>query len=110
LIDELKNHELNLKVERNVNEYLNFFIEESKDKRKLTMIQPHALTCLSQSFGDEIKGKRKFLTPGMLRIKMQKSTINMDILDAHYQKIYRFRVGMLLSLTKYSCPDICNIF
>jgi hypothetical protein len=48
LIDELKNHEFNLKVKRNVNEYLNCCIEESKDKGKLTIIQPHLLTCLIQ--------------------------------------------------------------
>jgi hypothetical protein len=35
-IDELKKHELNLKVEKNVNEYLSC-IEESKDEAKLTM-------------------------------------------------------------------------
>jgi hypothetical protein len=44
LIDELKNNEFNLKIERNVNEYLSCCIEESKDKGKLTMIQPHLLT------------------------------------------------------------------
>jgi hypothetical protein len=38
LIDELKKHEFNLKVEKNVNEYLSCFIEESKDDAKLTMI------------------------------------------------------------------------
>jgi hypothetical protein len=41
LIDELKKHELNLKVEKNVNEDLSCCIEVSKDKAKLTMIQPH---------------------------------------------------------------------
>jgi hypothetical protein len=35
LIDELKNHEFNLKDERNVNEYLSCFIEESKMKKSL---------------------------------------------------------------------------
>jgi hypothetical protein len=46
LIDELKKHEFNLKVEKKVNEYLSCCIEESKDEAKLTMIQPHLLTCL----------------------------------------------------------------
>jgi hypothetical protein len=57
LIDELKKHELNLKVERNVTE-LSCCIKESKDERKLTIIQPHLLTCLIQNFGEEIEGKR----------------------------------------------------
>jgi hypothetical protein len=51
LIDELKGHEFNLKIERNVNEYLSCYIEESKDEEKLTMIQPHLLTCLILNLG-----------------------------------------------------------
>jgi hypothetical protein len=57
LIDELKKHEFNLKVERIVNEYFSCCIEESKDKRKLTTIQPHFLICLIKNFGGEIEGK-----------------------------------------------------
>jgi hypothetical protein len=37
IIDELKKYEFNLKVERNVNEYLSCWIEESKDEGKLTI-------------------------------------------------------------------------
>jgi hypothetical protein len=61
LIDELKKHEFNMKVERNVNEYLSCYIEESKDERKPTMIQPHLLTRLIKNFGEEIEGKRSSL-------------------------------------------------
>jgi hypothetical protein len=57
LIDELKRNEFNLKVERNVNEYLSFYIEESKEEGILTMIQPHLLTHLINNFREEIKGK-----------------------------------------------------
>jgi hypothetical protein len=57
LIDELNKHEFNLKVERNVSEYLKCCIEESKDEAKLTMIQPHLLTHLIKNFGEEIEGK-----------------------------------------------------
>jgi hypothetical protein len=96
LIHELNNHEFNLKIERSVNEYLSCRIEGSKDEGKLTMIQSHLLTCFIQNFADEIKGKRKFLTPGMPRFKFQKSTICMDVLDASYKRRYRSGVGMLL--------------
>jgi hypothetical protein len=61
LVDELKKHASNLKVERNVNEYLICCIEESKDERKFTMIQPHLLTRLTKNFGEEIEGKKKSL-------------------------------------------------
>jgi hypothetical protein len=109
LIDELKKHEFKLKDEKNVNEYLSCCIEESKDEAKLTMIQPHLLTCLIQNFGEEIEGKRKFLTLGRPRFKIQRSTTNMDVLDPQSQRKYRSGVGMLLYLTKYSRPDISNI-
>jgi hypothetical protein len=66
LIDELKKHEFNLKVERNVNAYLSCCIKESKDDRKFTMIQLHLLTHLIENFGEEIEAKRKFLTPDIL--------------------------------------------
>jgi hypothetical protein len=96
LIDELKKNEFNLKVERNVNEYLSCCIQESKYERKLTMIQPHLLTCLIKNFGGEIERKRKFLTSGTPRFKIQRSTINMDVLDTKSQKKYRSGIGMLL--------------
>jgi hypothetical protein len=102
LIDELKNYEFNLKIEKNVNEYLSCCIEESKYEAKLTMIQPHLLTLLIKNFGEEIEGKRKFLTPGTPRFKIQRSTINMDFLDIQSQRKYRSEVGMEFYLKKYS--------
>jgi hypothetical protein len=109
LIDELKKHEFDLKVERNVNEYLSCCIEESKDQRKLTMIQPHLLTCLIKNFGDEIKGKRKFFIPRTSSFKIQRTAVNMDVLDTQFQRKYRSGVCMSLYLTKYSQSDISNI-
>jgi hypothetical protein len=99
IIDELKQNEFNLKVERNVNEYLSRCIEESKDERKLTMIQLHFLTHLIKNFGEEIERKKNFLTPGTPRFKIQRSKINMDVLDTDSQRKYRSGIGMLLYLT-----------
>jgi hypothetical protein len=83
--------------------------EESKDKSKLTMVQPHLLNRLIDKFGEEVKEKRKFLIPGTPRFKILKSTENMDVLHNNHQRKYQSGVGMLLYLTKYSCPDISNI-
>jgi hypothetical protein len=85
-----------------------FCIEELKDKGKLTMIQLYLLTCLIfiPNFGDEIRGKRKFLTPGKPKFKIQRSAINMHVLDAHYHRRYRSGFRMLLYSTGHSCPDI----
>jgi hypothetical protein len=96
LIDELKKHKFNMKVERKVNEYLSCCIEESKTEGKLSMIQPHLLTLLIKTFGEEIEGKRKLLTPSKPRFKVQRSAINMDVLDPQSQRKYRSGVGMLL--------------
>jgi hypothetical protein len=109
LIDELKKYKFNLKVEKNVNEYLSCCIEESKDEAKLTMIQTHLLTGLIKNFGEDIEGKRKFLTPGISRFKIQRSIINIDVLDPQSQRKYRSGASMLLYLKKYSQPDISNI-
>jgi hypothetical protein len=74
------------------------------------MIQPHLLTCLIENFREEIEGKRKFLNLGTPRFKIQRSTINMDILDPQSQRKYRSGLRMLLYLTKYSrSDDISNI-
>jgi hypothetical protein len=64
---------------------------------------------LINNFGEEVKGKRNFLTPGTPRFKIQRSTVNMDVLDAQSQRKYRSGVGMLLYSTKYFQPDISNI-
>jgi hypothetical protein len=89
----MKHHEFNLKIERNFYEYLSCCFEESKDEWEITMIQPHLLTCLIQNFADKIKGKRKFLSPVTPRFKIEKSTINMNVLDAHFKEDTDLELG-----------------
>jgi hypothetical protein len=64
---------------------------------------------LTQKFEDEVKKRRKYLTPGTSSLKIQKFTKEMEVLDADHQKKYTSGVGMLLYLTKYSRPDIRKI-
>ena len=85
LLEELKKHEFNLKIEKNVKEYLSCCIVETKEEGKLTMIQPHLLTRLTQRFGEEIKGMRKYLTPGTPRFKILKSTKDIEVLDNEHR-------------------------
>jgi hypothetical protein len=109
LLEDLKKHEFNLKIEKDVVEYLSCHIVESKKEAKLTIFQPHLLIRLTQKFGEEIKKMRKYLTPGTPRFKIQKSTDDLEVINNDLQRMYRFGVGMLLYLTKYSRPDISNI-
>jgi hypothetical protein len=70
LLEDLKKHEFNLKIEKDVVEYLSCHIIESKNEAKLTLIQPHLLIQLTQIFGEEVKKMRKYLTPGTTRFKI----------------------------------------
>jgi hypothetical protein len=109
LLEELKKHEFNLKIEKDMVEYLSCHIVESKKEAKLTMIQPHLLIRLTQKFGEEIKKMKKDLTPSTPRFKIQRSTDDLEVINDDLQRKYRSEVGMLLYLTKYSRPDISNI-
>jgi hypothetical protein len=57
LIKESREYKFNLKVKKNVNEYLSYCIEESKNGRKRTVIQPHLMACLIQNLGEEKRNK-----------------------------------------------------
>jgi Reverse transcriptase (RNA-dependent DNA polymerase) len=84
LLEELKKHEITLKIEKN----LSCCIVETKQEGKLIMILLHLLTCLTQKFGKEIKGMRKYLTPGTPRFKILKSTNDIEVLDNEQQTKY----------------------
>jgi hypothetical protein len=81
LLEELKKYEFNMKIEKNVKVLLSCCIVETKQEVKLTMIQMHLLTCLTQKFGEEIKGMRNYLTPDTPRFKILKSTNDMEVLE-----------------------------
>jgi hypothetical protein len=64
---------------------------------------------LINKFELEVINKWNYKTPGTPRFKIQKPTADMDVLDVDSQKKYRSGADMLLYLTKYSRPDICNM-
>jgi hypothetical protein len=64
---------------------------------------------LEVKFGDEVKSKRVYKTPGTPRFKIVCSDNDDDIIEPNLQSRYRSGVGMLLYLIKYSQPDSCNV-
>ena len=109
LVDELKIHGFNLKVEEELVDYLSCRIIENEHNNSILMLQPHLISGLIEKFGLEVKDKKMFKTPGTPRFKVIRSTEDMDLIDEKMQSKYRSGVGMLLYLTKYSRPDICNV-
>jgi hypothetical protein len=73
------------------------------------ILQPHLINNLRDKFGDEVLEKGTYKTPGTPRFKVVCSDENFELIDDNLQKSFRSGVGMLLYLTKYSRPDLCNI-
>jgi hypothetical protein len=57
---------------------------------------------LEAKFGDEVKKKRVYETPGTPRFKNVCPDNDDDIIESNLQSRYRSGVGMLLYLIKYS--------
>jgi cytochrome oxidase Cu insertion factor (SCO1/SenC/PrrC family) len=64
---------------------------------------------LEAKFGNEVCNKRVYRTLGTLRFKIVRPNDDADVSNSTLQSHYRSGVGMLLYLTKYSCPDLCNV-
>jgi hypothetical protein len=60
---------------------------------------------LEAKFGDSVKNKRVYNTPGTPRFKIVFPENDDDIIEPNLQSRYRSGVGMLLYLIKYSWPD-----
>jgi len=109
LIDDLKSSGFNLKIEKNLTDYLICCIIENDEKGEILVMQPHLINCLIEKFGDEVKDKRVYTTPGTPRFKIAQPDCDSELLDKETQQRYCSGVGMLLYLTKYLRPDISNI-
>jgi hypothetical protein len=109
LIVELKTSRFNLKVENNLKDYLSCQLIENAESKEILILQPHLIKNLEAKFGDEVKNKMVYKTPGTPRFKIVQPENDDDIIEPNLQCRYRSGVGMLLYLIKYSCPDSCNV-
>ena len=107
LIAELKENGFNLKIENNLKDYLSCRVIE--DEKRILILQPHLINNLQAKFGNEVEKKRVYKTPGTPRFKIVWPSNDDDTIDGNLQSKYRSGVGMLLYLTKYSRPDLCNV-
>ena len=107
VIEELKKH-FELKVEKNVTDYLSCKIEYSKKRDKLWIGQPHLMKKLIHKFGPMVEKMVSFKTPGTPHQCVKRPEPGDTEMSKEEQKIYRSGVGTLLYLVKHSRPDIAN--
>ena len=79
-----------------------------QDKRKAWIGQPHLINKMERIFGDMVKDMSKYKTPGTPHQQIARPKEDSTLLSEDEQKLFRTGVGLLLYLTKYSRPDICN--
>jgi hypothetical protein len=109
LIADLNVQGFKLKVENNLTDYLSCHVAENEEESEILILQPHLINNLVKKFGDEVQDKRIYKTPGSPRFKITRPDDESYEIDVERQKRYCSGVGMLLHLTKYSRPDLCNV-
>ena len=107
-IEGMKQNGFILKVEDNLNDYLSCEIKFSNDQKQAWLGQPHLVSNLNKTFGEMVKGKRTYKTPGTPQLNMVRNTDETQAISVKEQSLYRSGVGMLLWLVKHSRPDIAN--
>jgi hypothetical protein len=109
LITNLKNGGFNLKITQKLTDYFSCRVLENQAQNEILRLQPHLINNLRDKFEDEVFGKGTYKTPGTPRLKVVCPNENSELIDDNLQKRFRSGVGMLLYLTKYSRPDLCNV-
>ncbi|KAL7526613.1 hypothetical protein ACHAWF_001850, partial [Thalassiosira exigua] len=107
-IEGLRRNGFTVTVEDTLEDYLSCQIEFSRDRNSVWLGQPHLISKLEKTFGDEVKGLRHYKTPGTPNQYLIRNTDPNMALDKAQHKRYRSGVGMLLWLVKHSRPDIAN--
>jgi len=104
----LKKENLVLKIEDSLHDYLSCEVKFSKDMSKGWLGQPHMISSIQREFGEEVKGLRRYLTPGTPGARQVRADDPKMVIPTEKHARYRTGVGMLLYLVKHSRPDIAN--
>ena len=108
VIDDMKKNGFELKIEKDMTDYLSCKIEYSKDKDKAWIGQPHLMKKLIDKFGSKVAGMSIYKTPGSPHVGIQRPQKDDPGVSKEEHTEYRSGVGMLLYLVKHSRPDIAN--
>jgi hypothetical protein len=73
-INELKEHNFNLKVEDNLTDYSSCKIFQKRDKGKLWVMQPYLIDNLENKSGGGVSKMQSYINPGMHRFKIVRPT------------------------------------
>jgi hypothetical protein len=81
LIIQLKTSGFNLKVENSLTDYLSCQLIENAESKEILILQSHLINNLEAKFGDEVKNKKVYKTPGnqdlkFFTMKMMMTSLN----------------------------------
>jgi hypothetical protein len=108
LIVDLNSRGFLLKVEKDLKDNLSCRVIPNIEGRDMLILQTHLISKLIDKFGNEVSNKKVYGTPGIPRFKVTRPDEDSDTIPESLQKKYLSGVGMLLSLIKYSRPDLNN--
>jgi hypothetical protein len=75
-------HDLGLKVEDNLTDYLNFKIVQERDKGNVWVIPPYIIENLEKNFGEKVSRMQCYTIPGMPRFKIVRPTKELEVIDS----------------------------
>ena len=108
MVQELKAKRFELKVERNVTDYLGCELRFNKERSKIWLGQPSIIKKIEKTFQEVLKSTNKYKTPGTPNFNVLRPQNENDRISVKEQKLYQSGVGSLLYLTTHSRPDISN--
>jgi hypothetical protein len=85
LIDNFKSNGINSKIENHLTDYLSCQIIE-KDEEEVFVMKPHLINRLLEKFGDEVKERRVYKTPGKPRFKIIRHDHDSELIDKENNK------------------------
>jgi hypothetical protein len=82
---------------------------EDLESKSILILQTHLINNLEAKFGQEVCNKRVYKTPGTPRFKIVCPATDDDVINTDLQGGYQSAVVILLYLTKFPRPDLCNV-